>query len=75
MNYFFPTQLFEVFTKITDSQTEMLPDLQATLETNHYALKYFMMVQSSEGGKVSIHQSLPCLFQESKQTANVSFIS
>lgn len=27
VNYFFPAQLFEVFTKITDSQTEMLPDL------------------------------------------------
>lgn len=34
---FFPHDYFEVLTKITDSQTEMLPDLYATLKTNHYA--------------------------------------
>lgn len=56
-----PSKYFEIFIKITDSQTEMLPDLQATLKTNHYAVEYFMIAQST-----SIHKYLPYLFQDSQ---------
>lgn len=45
------------------------------MKTNHYAVEYFMMVQSTDGGKASVHQSLPYLFRDSQSQLQIAPLS